>query len=413
MSKQIFTNFILNNKDIIKITDNGLEIKLKNKYIPLTWVNAKKNITFLKEYNNFRKEYVNTLLDEVINEIKCKPECYYIAAGSSSIDSDYDITLYSRFSSRIVDMFNDKFITRFKKRSNIVFDTNLYGASFFHTSVTNNYDYIIKDKKKGCSPGNFIYYIKLEDNIIDIKNQHIWALVKLLMQINKIKNNKLKDIIYEYIKKFKYLRKDIEIADNKLNKLKKEKTNYSKQLIKYNNLKNIFDTSYERNINTIISLKDQISKTNFYGVETYFTQGAVNHVVGKLQLNFKNLKLSEHEYIDSLIENLGDIIKEYSHYPLDYHKFTTHASKYMIRVADAVININTGDLYAKKIINISRKLRKLRGTNKLDLINKELDKLQRLLKYKNKTNIDLLSFFIEYFLNIIDRHYKDNNKLFT
>lgn len=406
MSKIILKDFI-NNNDDVKMETSGLEFKLNNKYTPLTWENAKKDKNFLIKYNKFRKEYVDTLLNEILEKLNCKPECYYIAAGSASMDSDYDITIYSKISNRIVDLFNDSFISKFKRSSDKAFDTNLYGTSFFHAGTMSNYDYAIKDPSKKCNPENFVYYINLENNEIDIRNQRVWAFIKLFMQINKLKGDYeiIRNSLIEYIKGYDTIKEDVKRALIKLNKLNKTRSNYSIELKKYSYIKYLFESADKKDDTLAIQLKEQISKTNFYGVETYFTQGAVNHVVGKIQLNFKKLNISKNEYIDSLIENLGDFIKEYAHYPEDYIEFTTHASKYIIRIFDAIKNISKNNKDADKIIKIARKLRKLRGTKKEKEILKELKKLQKILNYSDHHPISVVLFLLDYTLNVINKNY--------
>jgi hypothetical protein len=88
--------------------------------------------------------------------------------------------------------------------------------------------------------------------------------------------------------------------------------------------------------------KTAISKSNYFGSETYFTQGAFFHVVGQIQSNLKDLNISLNEYVDSFIENIGDVFKEVKHYKKFNtdkdvcYKMVIKLSKYLVRALLAV-----------------------------------------------------------------------------
>ena len=402
--QKIFNDFIKNNKNV-KMTPNGLVFKTKTGFKPLTWENAKEDSKILDVFNPFRKKIVDKILEEIIDKLNCKPECTVTAAGSISLDSDYDITMDGKNSSQFIDNFNDIFISLFKEKANIVFDTNIYGTSFFHSSIATNYDFAIRNKELPCSPRNFIFYINTNSNKDDVLNQHTWAFIKLFMYINKIKNTVTKKSILDLINKNKSYRNVKNRSTRKLDQLKRLKTTYEKELRKYNNIKNDFESYKIKNIPKAVALKEQASKTNFFGVETYFTQGAINHVVGQLQLKFTSLTITQHEYIDSLIENLGDIIKEYNHYPDDTRLFVTHSSKYIIRVFSAISRINTSS-NVSYTINSAKKLRKLRGSDNDNIIDREIDNFKTSINCNNvTTSLNILLCIISFSLNVIDKHF--------
>lgn len=404
ISTHIFSDFFKSSD--IKMTKSGPLFKYKGKFIPLTWDNAKTDPVFLKKFNLFRKSYVDTLLNEVISKVNCKPNCFFTSAGSVSLDSDYDVTVYGRNSSRIVELFNDIFISKFKKESSVIFDTNIYGTSFFHTNPIENYDYVLKDPSKPCTPNNFVYYINTEGHPIDISNQHVWAFIKLFMYVNK---TSYKKDIYSFIySKVNYIgKKDIQNALSTLRILKHKKSSYTRELKKYDLLKNEYEMKHTKDIKLAIKLKNQISTTNYFGKETYFTQGAVNHVVGKMQMKFSRLNLTEHEYVDSILENMGDIVKEYLLYPSDSIKFATHSSKYIIRIADAVNNIGKNTTKSN-LMSVGKKLRKLRGSSNVKEIKNNLNKLQRILGYDESTSSNIVFSLLVFVMSKVSEHYSKN-----
>jgi hypothetical protein len=93
---------------------------------------------------------------------------------------------------------------------------------------------------------------------------------------------------------------------------------------------------------------------NYYGDETYFTQGAFHHVVGLMYLKDKPLKkksLFPHKYylIHSMMENLGYFIHSYYS---KKHKFDIiYAIKYFSRFISAVywLSIITEKTFKSKI----------------------------------------------------------------
>lgn len=388
------------------IKNNGIIFKNDNYYFkgntPLTWTDAKKNKPFLKKFNALRKEYVDTLLEEIMEYLKCKPECHAVSTGSTNLDSDYDITIYNRDTSKIIEEFNNIFLRTFKKESSEIFDTNLYGTSFFHTNDYNNYDFIRKDNKSSCMPTSFIYYLNTHSNVLDVRQQRIWAFIKVFMHINSIKNVTDK----KNVKKLIYCISDVKLlkdSEFKYKKLKNNKSTYIKELKKYNKLKNEFESKLSKEIILAVNLKEQTSITNFYAKETYFTQGAVNHVVGKLQSKYTNLTLSRNEYLNSMIENLGDIIKEYNLYPKDPIHFSMYAAKYLFRTVDASLHIHKTKK-ATDIMKVADTLREMKGvTDDIKKISNVFLKLCKLLKVKHEdmeTSLPLLVSIIKFIMDI-------------
>lgn len=201
----------------------------------------------------FRKIFVNTIIDDIINYyVKYyKPNCNikYNSVGSTSITSDFDITLAydntdtttylcKKRISIIIYKFNTIVKYILKQPPDIVFDTNLYGSSFIkqrpdkdynivhnsNISITGvktddcnettcnsifNYNIIPGLKKRTTLAQQQDFTIQknaivtkfykpaqvkeLTNNvkINDIMDQHTWAIIKLFSNLKKIsqKNN--------------------------------------------------------------------------------------------------------------------------------------------------------------------------------------------------------------------------------
>lgn len=406
-SKQIFDNFIKKNN--ILYTRTGYRFLSDNKMKLLSWDNAKNDNVFIVKFNKFRKLYVDTLLSEILNNLKCLPDCHIESSGSTSVDSDYDITVYSEYTSKIVEEFNHRFLHDFKKESSYIFDTNLYGTSFFHTQNSYNYDYIIKDSHLKCEPSNFIFYLNLNGNKTDIINQHIWSFIKVFMHINKVKPVTIRNKLIATIKancNDESILNIISKSRTKFNKLIKAKTSYIKELKKYDVIKSQYDSKNIKDIDIGIQLKEQTSVTNFYSRETYLTQGAVNHVVGKLQLKYKHIYISKDEYLDSILDNLGDIIKEYNIYKNDYIHFCLYSGKYIYRIMDAIINIDNKNRKYYKLRVIGDLFRKYRNHDDDILhITNAINRFNKILKFSELNSLSILQSIIKHTMIFYTKHY--------
>lgn len=409
-SDEIYANFVKTHNIV-----NDSQGELYWKDTPLKWEKVKKgNKQFLLEYGAFRRAYVNALLAEVAHQVQCTRKCTALAVGSMNPTSDYDITVSGPASGKIVEKFNERFRAKWNKESGVVFDTNIYGTGFLHPNATPNFDFFIKTTNiKNASmitPNDFIYYVNLGNDPQDIRNQRIWALIKLAhwAKTNRllISNMRLAlshqtvflDDFQEATNKYLALTAHFPEQVVPLPPIQRRRSSTFQRITRTVRAPSLVELNreYEAELQTTAqlkrdfneadghdevirlgrALKDQISRTNFYGNETYFTQGAFNHVVGKLQSNFTNLTILPHEYVDSFFENFGEVIKEYSMYreTLDKDHFIIESSKYLIRCADALVHLvadynlwrDSGEqkyflkLY-KQLLSISQQIRAFKG----------------------------------------------------
>jgi len=357
-------------KEKVKNLDVGKILEIDNKYYftkydsdvqhLLTWENAKKynydNIDhgkrFLTEYQKFRELFVNCLIKKSMKKIQCTDlDCPWDAFGSTNITSDYDITIHGPYSSNIVQKFNDEFYYFWKETSATIFDTNLYGTSFFSPSIPDNYD-LFKD-----NGGKLNEYIRLS-NKENILAQRIWAFVKIIKFFDKFDDNSVdKQNFMQHIHKpsMDKFREHYNEAKTKFSDLtlpitiRESNEKYGKILEDIRAKKNKFEQSTTDEEKKFFGEKllEAQSYANFFGQETYFTQGAFFHVVGIIQGKIDTLEkiITVGEYMDSLLENFGDFIKvfhEFSHDDIGYemyNEFLIESSKYISRIFDAMDKI--------------------------------------------------------------------------
>jgi hypothetical protein len=92
--------------------------------------------------NIIRKYYVDRLIQIIAQKIyyhcdqktNVTTKCSVVAVGSTSLTSNYDVTVSGViYPNRIVRMFNQEFARYWRDYSSNVFDTNIYGSTFFVT----------------------------------------------------------------------------------------------------------------------------------------------------------------------------------------------------------------------------------------------------------------------------------------
>ena len=347
-------------------------------------------------------------------------EQFYHAAGSSNPTSDYDLTIISKISDKIVkNMFNIFLeITNYKYILPISLDVNLYCKGIFlysdiNPAISKRFNIIkfninnlkcIDDFKNEPISTNIYLNIKeptlysiecLEYN--DIETAFIYALIKIVELKNTIVNkrtnlinNKLYIDAKDEYKSLELELKNYNISNkNIIHKIKKGSTiDYIKKLY--------IMTDYSNKVNNITYSKKSINnlyyknicKTCYYSIESYYTLESTNIVLLEMQMNIE-ADFKPHNYICAIIENLGD--------------FNNHFNKqnnFYIEILDKSKNIYR-ILYSlcklKKHYNISgTKLACLSGIN-----NNKLEQFIKKCRGKNIcSNKDILYNIIE--LNILD-----------
>jgi hypothetical protein len=360
----------LNDNHLLDIIKNEIESYTKSKISTVTIYKL------LLWY--FRKIFVIYIINDILlyykNKYKSeKCELIYNSVGSINITSDFDINITSnsleitktckKIISLIIFKFNKSIENIFHNSAAIVFDTNLYGSSFFKNKYDqyysickdNTHNFCITDVQnnqcnlKSCN-SIFTYQIKntkiksidnlintsVEDlneneNINDIYDQHTWAIIKTLLNLKKLssqQNIKISCYPYDFYKwiydsiltKYKdniQLSTMIKIADNFI----KSHENHGKEYISSIYTSDILIKKF--------GINNSLSFTNYFGNETYFTRGAFVDVVVNQQMlkNNEIIHLDSFAYLDSFIENLSDYV---------LHDFN---DKYLKRAESALQNI--------------------------------------------------------------------------
>lgn len=305
----------------------------------------------------FRKFIIDSIVISLINRVSKSGEFVGISVGSTFLSSDYDITLYSKLRTLgSMIYYIDKRIELLMGRSSThLFDTNIYGISFIVFESNKNEDFITSPIKQ-CKNEKFSY---LQSSNVE-PSQHVWAFAKLLSNIYKLKiDDEIVSNFSAFLNSLSY-KKYIVLANYIINEtidVVGMNEVYSKIIHSYDNfkkmyakseintpkietpslfsneivspiLKNGIDPRINENFNEfrdnllIIADDDSInlsifqnnfvSMVNYFGNETYFTRGAFLDVVVNNQMcqkdNLVAILLSEHEYIDSFIENMSELI---------------------------------------------------------------------------------------------------------
>jgi hypothetical protein len=370
-----FKEFIKNEskREGFNITIKKKEYIIDNKSFPLEWNIIKENsydsshMFLLEQFEKFRKTFVDSVVSLVIKEIEtCDNttdrfnKCTAVALGSSTITSDYDINLSSDnpiINSRIIKEFNEIFFKHFGKSSSVVFDTNIYGIGFL-----NKKKYIIPIENRLQTDMAFVKLIYIEKtyglDVIKEFNLSNLSFIKLY--------ESAKDFFEYYINGVDPENKYLEILQD---------------------IQNVLGIGNDLSITNSLSYKDQekiqslISLANMYANETYFSQGAFLHVVSNLQSG-ENLELSASDYVNSMLENFFELLKEYGIFTksneLDINLYLKSSYKYLFRFYDASkeagLSINN-ELY--EVLSDLEKYRK----NKDKISIRKLKKTQYKLDY--------------------------------
>jgi hypothetical protein len=348
---------------IKKFVDNLFEelpnnFKIKdNKYTfdnkLLSWIEIVKygmntDLDLLIKYGKFRKQVVDYLLNTIKKDVNCN-DCSFRSVGSVTLTSDYDVSVFGSSKEEIVKRFNQIFVELFNNESGDIFDTNIYGVTALTPLIrklkrNTTYNTINVCKDDDCKKYKYVQVPK--GVTVDISNQRSWAFIKLFRyldrddikkfqkQTNRMKINLLTADIYNSAERFKQLQK-VGNFDN----LSNMNNMYNTMLTKVKNSRKQMEL-YPNSLLHKITYKDAESHANFFSSESYYTQGAFFHVVARNQMKIDKLYVTDNELLDSLIENMGDFMKDIKHYSrTNCLEVVIKLSKYWMRFLDAAILI--------------------------------------------------------------------------
>ncbi len=349
------TQLLLNEiNKLIQSTTNKCLIKHKNKYhltesclkkndkILFTWSNYKIFLAdnIKQEIYKIRKLIVDNLIMFIFNNYPpCKINqnivCNSSPSGSvgpeATLNSDYDLTINGNYKiSEIIQMFNSIFEKEFQSTSSEIFDTNLYGYSFLipNSAVINNLKLWTP-----VTSGIVQHEINTDETISLEQDKWAYLRIKSFLHNNtsyilNLANTGLNNFYLSHNNNLTTLS-----AKEKQDKYIFYMSNFEK--IMHEQTDNIIETSKINN--TKKELIQNLSNMNYYGDETYFTQGAFVHVVGLMYLknqpqNIKNQLFKKKYYlIHSMMENLGYFIHAY----YEHNNDIIYAIKYYNRFINA------------------------------------------------------------------------------
>ncbi len=471
--------------------------------------------------NIVRKFYVDNLLEILTKNYffhcdhlpQLDLRCDIVAVGSTELTSNYDITIGGIiFPNEIINEYNKIFFIFWNNFSARVFDTNLYGSTFFLTTYP---DFIkntneVRDKyqilkiRNNRSINKDIFYLPplkiLGKDTIEFGDkimieQYEWLIIKTMLHVFEYHINK--KYVNRYFDKIVLLVQKLINKNNtelNLNKENKELTTYGKIFGKINNsAKN--NNIHNHNINSLISISnktavqnikrrvlsnkfnmddkgiflddlseriekyedllnkikvnqlvyesvyteflhsnismnisnrnrnsrrrenemiiydflceliDTISKSNFYGSETYFCMGTIYHVLGYIQ-NLGPFNMEPYYYKQSAIENYIDIFRYYKKIKKNQEYSIIKFSKYAYRTYDALIRLrgdNNSDINLKKKRDLFMKIsKKLKTKTVLENIQNNSNTIETKRSLSELFNIDMDIVNISYIEKLLD-----------
>ncbi len=274
----------------------------------------------------FRKGVVDSLLQGLAEDLGLS-DSEAFSVGSTNLESDYDVTVYSSDASRLAIEFQNQFKSLFGGSSSRIFDTNIYGCAFIDTRPLD----LIKRRRALASSNAAVPYLSPRDlssfycrarcgsktfwymqtTPMSDMDQYVWVLLKLLRSVRS--NHAFRHLEYEHD-----ILRQVSVIDQRI----------AQYEINYDDLVYLNEASYG-----LVDLRDTINLVSFAnaeGSETYYTRAAFLDVVVNQQTckGHQQLKLSPDELLQSVIENLSD--------------FIGHGSqKYLDRSSDAALKLLT------------------------------------------------------------------------
>lgn len=260
--------------------------------------------------------------------------------GSATCTSDYDVGLVGKNSGYLTEAFNEYFQKKFKKPSELVFDTNVY-AFTLEFAMPFNFDKL---------PPYFAEEVVQNEQTINFKMQELASAYFKVFKYNLDFFNILKTAANETM--------DPTAASKSKTELNKWLGTFStmnatvqmriEDYVSGQEMREAHNAEYQRRVKEMSekggykpNLLGNLAKALIYAAEAYHTRGAIRHIVGGTQMKIMDLSprtpLTVNDLWVSMIENWGESNKEYNHCkeaPLV--KCFLKMSKYMWRVFNAM-----------------------------------------------------------------------------
>ncbi len=360
----------------------------------------KKDTEALKKLVDFRKQLVDSLIDEMRQKY---PGLVASSVGSSDLTSDYDVTLGVTDGStndvKAVQELNARLKEIFGKQPGTVFDTNFYTNNFLTLKENILTDGSVGEVAPADSPNEATAPITTADQdvLALLKQRHYMDQIKWDDYVKEVTNDitdstkraetrrqydtandiyqiSLQELLeatgepsasvqltdeeeslielqpvesHEQLRNQLLLSHKIRAQEESNSDLVLEKSNelYNNRMLQVRELQAqvaaLPDQNSEEAQNLKAEVERQLSNALFFASEAYHSKGTILHVVEGIQGKNQEVlaALTPNQILDSLNEQLGDFLKDIRHYTAEEVDDGTtfyRASKYMHRLFDAV-----------------------------------------------------------------------------
>ena len=285
------------------------------------------NVDWLKRYGDYRKDTVETLI-ESSRQQRC-PMCQVKSLGSTNPSSDLDFNVFGLEAQAMVREFHKTFedLTCHPRLNSTPTSIRLYAYPFIQPE-----QFLPKGCYKSLTYQNQNYHYLIpcqatpEEQANDVFHQHVWAAMKLMRFLSvaevdawlKRLNSYWEHVFFEARKRW---------VDETFS------TDLASYLSALDQVRKVLEVQSRPTADQVTAIKDAISRANTHAPETYYSQGAFLHIVVNQQMKTQ-VNLSPAEYLDSAIENVGDMLKALGHED-QCSLLVVDASKYWARALSA------------------------------------------------------------------------------
>ncbi len=346
----------------------------------------------MRELTRMRKEIVDALADEVVLNIygldRMAREKLWDAVGSVNLTSDYDLSFKGEKAELAVLLFNERFRARWGKAFAIGgvesagrLDTNVYTYPRYREYVGNDKDVV--SQETAAQLGVRRYSTDAE-----------WQAhrKRVLDALEGAKKAQMRDILDRVEQGYAEAQRELEklsAGGGENARTFAANTLYGKSLKRIIELREKFDNAKTDGERSRIAqqIRDTQARALYFASEAYLTEAAINHIVFNTQMAGRKitaesllsgkiekleLPMTTNEARQSLFEQLGYLLHQYSHYqgyeknPEKAVKLAGKLSKYFLRMLDAA-HLSGVDLRPiEKLVELTVKVEKNRGdTDKL------------------------------------------------
>jgi hypothetical protein len=341
-------------------------------------------------------------IDLLFNCCNKDPKTKYLSYGSTTLGSDYDLTIIGKNAPEVVKCMLEILIKTTKMLCTYMYDTNIYCAGMYTIHGVRYYDQVHKVQ-------NTDYVILVPTNHTEYKTSMTYAFTKLQPLFHLIKHTNL------YLEYAKDASEILESNTNELiamtksvhqqygNSLSPDIPNLHEMLARYLLMIEYANKLYNILYRSSGSQKDIIElacKTQYFSIESYYTPSTFNVVVIEIQSANKSLRLSPISYVCSIIENIGDMISHLRSSTMKEDKYLLNIAKYLYRINYSFFKLTNKQKYLTEADYINTHIIPLKKKQTLD----KNDYSTLSLYMKGYTHIDFINSKVIEYINELDSH---------